>query len=68
MTDKQKITLSLDVDALEILGNAASERKRGEFISELLRKWNFDKDHPPREGILEEVVKRLDRIESAVKA
>ncbi|MCB0095498.1 MAG: hypothetical protein KDE46_07230 [Caldilineaceae bacterium] len=67
MSKKQQMTLSLDDDAAEILKGAVSNRKRGEFLSDLLRNWKLNKENPPREGILEEVVKRLDRIETAVR-
>ena len=67
MSKKQQMTLSLDDDAAEILKGAVSNRKRGEFLSDLLLNWKLNKENPPREGILEEVVKRLDRIETAVR-
>lgn len=35
---KQRVNLSLDTEALEILSQMASERKRGKFVSALIRK------------------------------
>lgn len=36
MSDKVQLTLSLSSEAVEVLNKHASERKRGEFISNLL--------------------------------
>lgn len=37
MPQRVKVTLSLEVDALDLLNQAISERKRGWYVSQLLR-------------------------------
>lgn len=44
MNEKQKITLSLTKEAVEVLDRESSPRKRGEFVSSLLEA--FDTDIP----------------------
>ncbi len=56
--DKIRITIHIDKDASEILDQSVTTRKRGEYISELIRQGK------PDGGILERIEERLRKIET----
>ncbi|MCB0095462.1 MAG: hypothetical protein KDE46_07050 [Caldilineaceae bacterium] len=67
MSKKQQMTLSLDADAAEILKEEVSNRKRGEFISQVIREWRRNKEKPPRAGVLEEIREKIEELQRSIK-
>lgn len=67
MVDKSQITLTLTDEAMEILNRYATPRKRGELVSRLLVEYAAGQDGDERNGILERIEKRLERIERRLK-
>lgn len=74
MPDRKKVTLSLTDEALNALNQHATERKRGEFVSELIldfeRNASMLLDYTPMENsngslhqIMQSLDSRLERIE-----
>ena len=64
---RQKVTLALSEQALEIVDRHASERKRGEFVSTCIEEWDRRQREPDTKGgILERIEARLARIEQAL--
>ena len=61
--DRSKVTLSLTADALQILSENATERKRGEFVSGLLIEWAEGQTPDSEPGILESIQATVRRIE-----
>ena len=59
---KQKVTLALSEQALEILSQHASERKRGEFVSTCIEEW-ARRRREPEGGIMERIEAKLNRLE-----
>jgi len=59
---KQKVTLALSDQALAIIGQHASERKRGEFVSACIEEWARQRQEPEG-GILERIEAKLNRLE-----
>lgn len=60
---KQKVTLALSEQALEIISQHASERKRGEFVSACIEEWARRQEEPSG-GILERLEAKVDRLEA----
>lgn len=60
--ERVKVTLSLTSDAVNILAENATERKRGEFISDLLVGWGRQSKTAGEPGILERIEKKVDRL------
>lgn len=59
---KQKVTLALSEQALTIIGQHASERKRGEFVSACIEEWARQRQEPEG-GIMERIEAKLNRLE-----
>jgi hypothetical protein len=62
---KEKVTLALTAEALAIINQQTTERKRGDFVSACILDWER-RQHQPDGGILERIEDRLIRIEGAV--
>jgi hypothetical protein len=68
---RQKIVLSLTDEAVQVLSERATERKRGEYLSNLLLVGEPAKATqrvPAEPGILERIEQRLIRIEALLQA
>lgn len=67
---KQKVTLTLSDEALEVIVAQASERKRGEWVSDCVLGWKARQDALAANagGILERIDGRLARLESSVES
>ena len=61
--DRRKVTLTLSGEAVAILESVATERKRGEFVSNLLVEWAENQTPKNEPGILESIVAGVRRIE-----
>lgn len=60
MADTVRTTIYLDTDAAELLTERASERKRGAYLSELIRR---DRGPLlPGQGVSERIEEKLDRL------
>ena len=60
MADTVRTTVYLDSDAAQLLTERASERKRGEYLSGLLRR---DKGPlQPGQGVSERIEEKLDKL------
>lgn len=64
--EKQRVLLSLDADAANLLEQLTTERKKGEYVSQLIRRATQAVD-TPGDGILERLEKRLTRIEALLE-
>lgn len=66
----KRVALVLADEALDILDAHASERKRGEFISNLLVDYADRIDRTMRDdiGVLERIEAKIDRIAKAVES
>lgn len=67
MDDKRRVALVLTDEALAVLDRHASQRKRGEFVSQLLVDYDAQLDGE-ESGILERMAARLERIEKLLLA
>ncbi len=66
---KEKIMLALSDSAMNYVKANASERKRGEFVSQIIETYMEQQTAPQQPtGILERIEARLDRIEAAMLA
>lgn len=61
--ESKKVGLMLSGEALDILNANATERKRGEFISNLLIEWAEGQTPDTEPGILESIAASVRRIE-----
>jgi hypothetical protein len=62
MMEKRRTLLSLDQDAADLLDSVTTERKKGAFVSELIRQYaQAQPNESP--GILERIEQRLVRIQ-----
>ena len=61
--ESKKVVLTLSGEAVAILENAATERKRGVFVSDLLVEWAERQTADSEPGILESIAAGVRRIE-----
>ena len=61
--ESKKVVLTLSEEAAAILESAATERKRGVFVSELLVDWQANQTPDTEPGILESIAAGVRRIE-----
>ena len=61
--ETRKVVLTLSEEAAAILESAATERKRGVFVSELLVDWQANQTPDTEPGILESIAAGVRRIE-----
>jgi hypothetical protein len=61
--ETRKIALTLSGEAIDILEGQATERKRGEFVSNLLVEWAANQTPASEPGILENIQATVRRIE-----
>ena len=61
--ESKKVVLTLSEEAAAILESAATERKRGVFVSELLVDWQANQTPDNEPGILESIAAGVRRIE-----
>ena len=61
--ETRKVVLTLFEEAAAILESAATERKRGVFVSELLVDWQANQTPDTEPGILESIAAGVRRIE-----
>ena len=61
--ESEKVTFTLTGEAVAILKEAATERKRGPFISQLLVEWAEGQTPDSEPGILESIAAGVRRIE-----
>ena len=61
--ETRKVVLTLFEEAAAILESAATERKRGVFVSELLVDWQANQTPDTEPGILESIAASVRRIE-----
>lgn len=60
MADTVRTTIYLDADAAALLTERASERKRGEYLSELLRRDRGPLQ--PGQGVSERMEEKIDKL------
>lgn len=65
--ESKKVGLVLTGEALGILNANATERKRGEFVSNLLVEWAEGQTGPDEPGILESIAASVRRIEKRLE-
>jgi len=65
--ESKKVVLTLSGEAIEILESAATERKRGVFVSELLIAWAENQIPDTEPGILESIAAGVRRVEKKRK-
>jgi len=63
MADTVRTVLALTPEAAEVIDANASERKRGEFVSQVLTEWEAGEDRRHGQGLLERIEARLANIE-----
>ena len=61
--ESKKVVLTLSGEAAAILESAATERKRGVFVSDLLVEWEANQTPDTEPGILESIAAGVRRIE-----
>jgi len=66
--ESKKVGLVLSGEALEVLNANATERKRGEFVSQLLLEWAEGQAGDSEPGILESIAASVRRIEKRLEA
>jgi hypothetical protein len=64
---ERRVTLTLDTDAVEVLERMATPRRKGEFVSRLLRQ-AADPSQQEHVQLLRNIKSQLDRIEAVVAA
>ena len=62
---KEKVTLALTAEALAVINQQTTERKRGDFVFTCILDWGR-RQRQPVGGILERIEARLERIEGVV--
>jgi hypothetical protein len=67
MDDKRKVSFALTDEALRILDERSTPRKRGELVSRLIVEWEARQGEENRPGILERIEQRLVRMEAFLK-
>ena len=65
--ESRKVVLTLSGEAIAILEANATERKRGEFVSNLLIEWAENRAGTGEPGILESIAASVRRIERKLK-
>ena len=65
--ESKKVGLMLSGEAVAILDANATERKRGEFVSELLVDWQANQTPDTEPGILESIAAGVRRIEKRLE-
>jgi hypothetical protein len=65
--ESKKVGLMLSGEAVAILDATATERKRGEFVSNLLIEWAEGQTPDNEPGILESIAAGVRRIEKKIK-
>lgn len=66
--ESKKVGLMLSGEAVAILDANATERKRGEFVSNLLVEWAKGQTPDTEPGILESIAASVRRIEKRLEA
>ena len=59
----QRVVLALTEEAAQVIDGNATERKRGEFVSQVLVQYQEDRESAEK-GLLERIEARLARIEA----
>ena len=65
--ESKKVVLTLSGESVEVLESAATERKRGAFVSELLIEWAERQTSDTEPGILESIAASVRRIEKKLE-